>query len=310
MSVAWPAIPYEGWKDTCATLHRWTQIVGKVRLARSPWVNHSWHATFYVTSRGLTTSPIPFGERTADIDFDFIDHLLHIRASDGSEKSVSLEPKTVADFYREALRSLADLGFEVRIDRRPNEIEEGTPFDEDQKHRAYDPDSAHGFWLSLVQADRMFKKFRSRFLGKVSPVHFFWGSFDLAVTRFSGRRAPVHPGGVPNLPDWVTREAYSHEVSSCGFWPGNDKFPRPAFYAYAYPEPDGFGKQGVKPEGAFYSEDWREFFLPYDAVREAPDPDATLLDFLETTYAAAANRGDWDRDALEVKEPWPPRAQG
>ena len=307
MSAAWPAIPYEGWKDTCATLHRWTQIVGKVRLKGSPWVNHSWHVTLYVTSRGLTTSPIPAGERTVEIELDFTDHRLRFCASDGSERSFPLQPRTVADFYGSVLQDLSELGFAVRIHRKPNEIEDATPFEEDRVHRAYDPESAHRFWLSLVQADRVFKKFRSRYLGKVSPVHFFWGSFDLAVTRFSGRRAPMHPGGVPNLPDWVTREAYSHEVSSCGFWPGNDKFPRPAFYSYAYPEPDGFGKQGVKPEAAFYSEDWREFFLPYDAVREAPDPDATLLDFLETTYAAAANRGEWEREALEVKEPWPPR---
>jgi hypothetical protein len=307
VSPSWPALPYEGWKETCATLHRWTQIVGKVRLKASPWVNHSWHVTLYVTARGLTTSPIPFGERDVEIDFDFIDHLLRIRASDGSEKSVPLLPKTVADFYRDTLGSLADLGIEVRIHRKPNEIEDPTPLDEDRAHRSYDPEAAHRFWLSLVQADRVFKQFRSRYLGKVSPVHFFWGSFDLAVTRFSGRRAPVHPGGIPNLPDWVTREAYSHEVSSCGFWPGNDKFPKPAFYSYAYPAPDGFGEEKVRPEAAFYSKDWGEFFLPYDSVREAPDPDAALLDFLESTYAAAASRGGWDRDALEVKDPWPPR---
>jgi hypothetical protein len=308
MSAAWPAIPYEGWKDTCATLHRWTQIVGKVRLKGTPWVNHSWHVTLYVTSRGLGTSPIPFGERDVDIDFDFIDHIVSIRASDGSEKIVPLEPKTVADFYREILQSLSELGLEVKIHRRPNEIEDRTPFDEDRVHGSYDREAAHRFWLSLVQADRVFKKFRSRYLGKVSPVHFFWGSFDLAVTRFSGRRAPTHPGGVPNLPDWVTREAYSHEVSSCGFWPGNDKFPRPAFYSYAYAAPEGFGGEKVKPDAAYYSEDWGEFFLPYDAVRESRDPDGTLLDFLETTYAAAANRGNWDREALEVKDPWPPRS--
>jgi hypothetical protein len=264
--------------------------------------------TLYVTSRGLTTSPIPYAERTVELELDFTDHRMRFCASDGSERSFPLQPRTVADFYESVLHNLSDLGFTAKIHRKPNEIEDQTPFDEDRAHGAYDPDSAHRFWLSLVQADRVFKKFRSRYLGKVSPVHFFWGSFDLAVTRFSGRRAPVHPGGVPNLPDWVTREAYSHEVSSCGFWPGNDKFPRPAFYSYAYPEPDGFGKQGVKPEAAFYSEDWREFFLPYDAVRAAPDPDATLLDFLETTYAAAANRGGWDRDGLEVKAPWPPRS--
>ena len=307
MSPYWPAIPYPGWKDTCATLHRWIQIAGKVRLSRSPWINHSWQATFYVTSRGLSTSPIPFGDRTVDIDFDFIDHRLRMRASDGSERSLALEPKTVADFYREMLASLSALGMAVRLHRKPNEVEDPTPFDEDRAHGAYDPNAVHRFWQSLVQADRVFKKFRSRYRGKVSPVHFFWGGFDLAVTRFSGRPAPRHPGGIPNLPDWVTREAYSHEVSSCGFWPGNDKFPKPVFYSYAYPAPDGFGKEKVKPEGAFYSEDWREFFLPYDAVREAPDPDGALLAFLETTYEAAASRGGWDREALEVRDPWPPR---
>jgi hypothetical protein len=307
MNASWPAIPYEGWKDTCATLHRWTQIVGKVRLSRSPWVNHSWHVTLYVTSRGLSTSPIPFGDCTVDIDFDFVGHRLRLRASDGSEKSIALEPKTVADFHREVLESLSALGFEARIHRKPNELEDATPFDQDRAHRAYDRDAAHRFFLSLVQADRVFKKFRSRFLGKVSPVHFFWGSFDLAVTRFSGRRAPVHPGGVPNLPDWITREAYSHEVSSCGFWPGNDKFPKAAFYSYAYPAPAGFGEEKVEPEAAFYSKDWGEFFLPYDAVRESPDPDGALLEFLEATYAAAANRAGWDRDDLEARDPWPPR---
>jgi hypothetical protein len=307
MTELWPPIPYEDWKDTCATLHRWAQIVGKVRLQGTPWVNHSWHATLYVTSRGLTTSPIPFGARTVEIEFDFTDHRLRFWTSDGSERSFPLQPRTVADFYGDVVRNLSELGFEVKIHRKPNELEDATPFDEDRDHRAYVPDPAHRFFLSLVQADRVLKKFRSRYLGKVSPVHFFWGSFDLAVTRFSGRRAPEHQGGIPNLPDWVTREAYSHEVSSCGFWPGNDKFPRPAFYSYAYPAPDGFGDQKAAPEAAFYSEDWGEYFLPYDAVREARDPDATLLEFLESTYAAAANRGGWEREALEVKDPWPKR---
>jgi hypothetical protein len=304
---AWPAIPYEDWKDTCATLHRWTQIVGKVRLKGTPWVNHSWHVTLYLTSRGLSTSPIPFGERTVEIALDFTDHRLRLHSSDGDSRSFPLRPRTVADFYGDLLRCLSELGFQVRIHRKPNELPDATPFDEDREHRAYDPDAAHRFWLALVQADRVFKKFRSLYLGKVSPVHFFWGSFDLAVTRFSGRPAPPHPGGIPNLPDWVTREAYSHEVSSCGFWPGSDRFPRPAFYSYAYPEPDGFSEQRVKPEAAFYSADWGEFFLPYDAVREAPDPDAVLLDFLGTTYEAAARCGSWDRQALEVREPWPVR---
>jgi hypothetical protein len=277
-----------------------------VRLQGTPWVNHSWHVTLYVTPRGLTTSPIPFRERTVEIEFDFVDHRLRFSASDGSGRSFSLRPRTVADFYRDVLQALAELGFEVKIHRRPNELEDAVPFDEDRAHRTYDADAAHRFWLALVQADRVLKKFRSRYLGKASPVHFFWGGFDLAVTRFSGRRAPVHPGGIPNLPDWITREAYSHEVSSCGFWPGNDKFPRAVFYSYAYPEPDGFATAGVSPEAAFYDGGWREFFLPYDAVREARDPDALLLDFLETTYAAAASRGGWEREALEVPAVWPP----
>jgi hypothetical protein len=308
VNAAWPAIPYEGWKDTCATLHRWTQIVGKVRLKGTPWMNHSWHVTLYVTPRGLTTSLIPFSERTVEIEFDFVDHRLRFRASDGSERSFSLRPRTVADFYQDVQRSLSELGFEVKIHRRPNEIEDAVPFDEDRVHRAYDAEAAHRFWLALLQADRVLKTFRSRYLGKASPVHFFWGGFDLAVTRFSGRRAPVHPGGIPNLSDWITREAYSHEVSSCGFWPGNDRLPRPVFYSYAYPEPDGFAAAGVKPEAAYYDNGWREFFLPYDAVREARDSDATLLDFLETTYAAAAIRGRWDREALDAPPAWPPRA--
>jgi hypothetical protein len=306
MTQVWPSIPYESWKDTCATLHRWSQVLGKVRLKGTPWLNHSWHATFYLTSRGLTTSPIPFPEGTIEIELDFVEHRLSFLGS-RVEKSFALEPRTVADFYGDVVRTLRELGVGASIHGKPNELDDATPFAEDRLHRSYDPEAAHRFWQALAQADRVLKKFRSRYLGKSSPVHFFWGSFDLAVTRFSGRRAPVHPGGVPNLPDWVTREAYSHEVSSCGFWPGNDKFPRPAFYSYAYPEPDGFGNQGVKPEKAFYSGDWREFFLHYDAVRESSDPDQTLLDFLETTYAAAANLGKWDREALEAKEPWPPR---
>ena len=308
MSERWPSIPYEGWKDTCATLHRWTQIVGKVRLKGTPWTNHSWHVALYVTARGLTTSPISFPEGAVEIELDFVAHRLRFSASRGAERSFPLEPRTVADFYADVMRNLSELGIEVTIHGKPNEIEDSTPFAEDRVHRAYDRDAAHRFWQALSEADRVFKVFRSRFLGKVSPVHFFWGGFDHAVTRFSGRRAPAHPGGFPNLPDWITREAYSHEVSSCGFWPGSDKLPRAVFYSYAYPAPDGFGSQGVKPEEAFYSADWGEFFLPYDAVRESRDPDGTLLDFLQTTYAAAANLAGWDREALEAKEPWPPRS--
>ncbi|MGH9333847.1 MAG: DUF5996 family protein, partial [Vicinamibacteria bacterium] len=239
MTEIWPSLPYESWKDTCATLHRWTQIVGKVRLSRSAWVNHSWHVTLYVTPRGLTTSPIASGGRTFEIEFDFFEHFLSIRTGD-DERKLPLAPRSVADFYQDLLSSLADLGFRVKIHRKPNEIEDAVPFDQDRAHASYDPEFANRFGRALIQVDRVFKHFRSRFLGKVSPVHFFGGSFDHAVTRFSGRRAPTHPGGIPNLPDWITREAYSHEVSSCGFWPGNDKFPKPAFYSYAYPTPDGF----------------------------------------------------------------------
>lgn len=305
--TVWPALPYEEWKDTAATLHRWTQIVGKVRTAKSPWVNHSWHVTLYVTSRGLTTSPIPDGSRTFQLDFDFIDHRLRFLTSDGESKELALEPKTVAAFYEEVLTTLSGLGVEVQFADTPNEIENAVPFPEDREHDAYDPEYAHRFWQALVQIDRVFKVFRARFLGKVSPVHFFWGSFDHAVTRFSGRPAPPHPGGFPNLPDWITREAYSHEVSSCGFWPGGDASPTPTFYSYAYPQPEGYGAESVKPAAAFYSEEMKEFFLPYDDVRTASDPDTALLEFCQTSYEAAANCGNWDRKALEPDGPWPPR---
>jgi hypothetical protein len=296
---AWPALPLDGWRETYATLHRCTQIVGKVRLARTPWVNHSWHVTLYVTSRGLTTSPIPYGTKSFQIDFDFIDHQLPVRTSDGEVRSLALRPRSVADFYRELKALLDDLGIEVSIHRRPNELEDATPFDEDQAHASYDGDAARRWWRILVQAERVFTAFRARFLGKCSPVHFFWGAFDLAVTRFSGRRAPRHPGGVPHLPDWVVREAYSHEVCSAGFWPGGGAISYPAFYSYAYPEPAGYKESPVRPSGAFYSPELREFVLPYDAVRTAEAPDDVLLEFLQSTYEAAADLGGWDRAALE-----------
>jgi hypothetical protein len=295
----WPALPLADWADTYATLHRWAQVVGKVRLARLPWVNHSWHVTLYVTARGLTTGPMPHGTRTFQIDFDFVDHRLPVRTSDGGVRSLELRPRSVADFYRELMATLRDLGAETTIDPRPNELADATPFAEDEAHAAYDPEAARRFWRVLVQADRVLTAFRARFLGKCSPVHFFWGSFDLAVTRFSGRPAPRHPGGVPHLPDWVVRDAYSHEVSSAGFWPGGGAVPYPAFYSYAYPEPAGFPQAAVGPAGAFYSPDLREFVLPYDAVRTAASPDGTLLEFLEGTYRAAADLGRWDRAALE-----------
>lgn len=302
---AWPSLPLEAWSDTLATLHMWMQIVGKIRLAQSPWVNHGWHVTLYVTSRGLTTSPIPHGTRTFEIDFDFIDHRLVIRSSDGVISPVPLEPQPVADFYRRLMDEMQRLGLPVRIHMKPNEVAEAIRFDQDRTHTSYDPEYAQRFWRILVQVDRVMKRFRARFTGKCSPVHFFWGAPDLAVTRFSGRRAPEHPGGVPNLPDRVAREAYSHEVSSCGFWPGGGAISYPAFYAYAYPEPEGFPDARVEPEAAFYSAELQEFVLPYDAVRGAASPDAVLLEFLQTTYEAAANLASWDRSSLERgDDPW------
>lgn len=295
----WPVLPLEEWKGTYATLHMWTQIVGKIRLAQTPWVNHSWHVTLYVTSRGMTTSPIPYGMRTFQIDFDFIDHRLVIQTSDGAVRTIALRPVSVADFYGEVMTALQDLNLKMSIRTKPNEVVEPILFEEDHTHASYDANYANRFWRVLVQSDRVLKEFRSRFIGKCSPVHFFWGSFDLAVTRFSGRLAPEHPGGVPNLPDFVTREAYSHEVSSCGFWPGGGAIIEPAFYAYAYPEPQGFKDYTVRPKAAFYSSDMREFILPYSAVRNADNPDEALLGFLQGTYEAAANRGNWDRAALE-----------
>ncbi len=301
MTEPWPSLPLEAWSETCATLHLWTQIVGKIRLAQSPRVNHSWSVTLYVTARGLTTSPIPCGTRDFQIDFDFIDHRLLIRSSDGATGTVALLPRSVASFYRELWTELGRLDLPVKINPIPNEVEDPIPFAEDERHASYDPDYANRFWRALLQSDRVFKRFRARFIGKCSPVHFFWGAPDLAVTRFSGRKAPEHPGGVPHLPDAVTREAYSHEVSSCGFWPGGGAIPYPAFYSYAYPEPRGFAEAPVKPDAAFYSPDLREFILPYDAVRQARSPDDTLLEFLQATYETAANLGGWDREALERK---------
>ena len=298
-SVDWPPLPFEAWKDTCATLHLWLQIVGKIRCVQSPWINHSWHVALYLTARGLTTSLIPYGRRVFQIDFDFIAHRLVIATGDAMVRTMVLEPRSVADFYRELFVQLAALGLVIKIHPVPNEIVDAIPFAEDTVHAAYDADYANRFWRALVQADRVFKQFRSAFIGKCSPVHFFWGSADLAATRFSGRMAPPHPGGVPNCPDWVTREAYSHEVASCGFWPGNDALPYALFYAYAYPEPAGFSATRVRPEAARYDTAFGEFVLPYEVVRQAPAPEATLLDFLNDTYAAAADLGLWDRAALE-----------
>jgi hypothetical protein len=296
---AWPDLPLKAWQDTYTTLHLWTQIVGKIRLTLTPWVNHSWHVVLYLTASGLTTSPIPYQDRTFQIDFDFIAHRLVIRSSDGAALIIPLQPCSVADFYRNIFAALRALDIEVAIWKKPNEVAHPVPFDQDREHTTYETEYAHRCWRVLAQTDRVFKAFRARFIGKCSPVHFFWGSFDLAVTRFSGRRAPEHPGGVPNLPDWVVREAYSHEVSSCGFWPGNEAIPFPAFYAYAYPEPPGFPDATVCPGKAFYSHDLKEFILPYDEVRQADSPDQLLLEFLQDTYEAAADLGHWDRSSLE-----------
>jgi hypothetical protein len=295
----WPSLPLEAWAETYATVHLWTQIVGKIRLAQSPWVNHSWHVTLYVTATGLSTSPIPHGARTFQLDLDFVAHELKIQSSDGRSRVLRLEAQSIAAFYRRLMEELEKLDLHVRISRKPNEVPDPIRFDRDDAHRAYDPEYANRFWRVLVQADRVFKTFRARFIGKCSPVHFFWGAPDLAVTRFSGRRAPEHAGGIPNLPDWVAREAYSHEVSSCGFWPGGGTTPYAAFYSYAYPEPTGFPDVPMKPEGAFYSRELREFLLPYDRVRQARSPDETLLEFLQTTYEAAARLAQWDRAELE-----------
>jgi Family of unknown function (DUF5996) len=302
-SNQWPPLPFAEWKDTAITLHMWTQIVGKIRLTLSPWTNHSWHVTLYVTSRGLTTSPIPHGSHTFEIQFDFIDHQLLIDKSDGARRTIPLKPQPVAEFYRTVMKTLSDLELPVTIYTTPNEIENPIPFDQDEEHRSYDREYANRFWRVLVQTDRVFKEFRSRFCGKCSPVHFFWGSFDLAVTRFSGRPAPPHPGGVPHLPDQITREAYSQEVSSLGFWPGNAAAPTPVFYSYAYPEPPGFAEAKVQPDAAFYEAKLREFILPYDAVRTAEKPDEVLLDFAQSAYDAASKLGKWDRAALEEKKP-------
>jgi hypothetical protein len=307
---AWPELPAEAWKDTRDTLHLWTQIVGKIRLAETPWLNHSWHVTLYVTARGLTTSPIPYEKGTFQIDFDFVDHVLWVRTSNGHSRELMLAPKPVALFYAELAAALAELGLQLRISTTPSEMADPIPFDQDFTHAAYDREYAGRFWRILASAHEVFAEFRTAFIGKASPVHFFWGSFDLAVTRFSGRPAPIHPGGVPYLPDAVVREAYSHEVSSAGFWPGGGgPVDYAAFYSYAYPAPPGFADAIVRPAEAFFSKDLGEFLLPYEAVRTAKNPRRALMDFLQTTYVAAADLGKWDRAHLEcaLGEPRRPR---
>lgn len=306
---AWPSLDYADWRETLATLHLWTQVVGKVRLASTPWLNHGWHVPLYVHARGLGTSPMHVGHRMLEIDFDFVDHRLAMRTSDGPISGFALEPMSVATFYRRVMEELCAAGIDVKIDTVPNEVPGPIRFPEDEVHASYDPAAVRRFWLALRHADRVFRLFRTGFLGKSSPVHLFWGSLDLAVTRFSGRPAPMHPGGVPGLPDAVTREAYSHEVSSAGFWPGSAAYPHAAFYAYAYPAPDGYARAAVEPDGAFWSAELGEWLLPYDVVRAAPDPDRALLSFLQTSYRAAADLAHWDRGLdCAIGAPGRPRA--
>jgi hypothetical protein len=298
----WPSLPFSEWGDTSETLHLWTQIVGKVRLSLTPWLNHSWHVTLYPTARGLTTGPIPAGPRTIELAFDFFDHRLSITTSAGELRTIALEPMSVAAFYRAIMAELKSLHIEPTFFGEPNEVADPIPFADDEQHASYDPGYAQRFWVAMSSATRVMSEFRARFLGKCSPVHFFWGSFDLAVTRFSGKAAPTHPGGVPGLPDWVTVEAYSHEVSSAGFWTGNAEVP-PIFYSYAYPTPEAFGSQAVRPSDAYFHKDLGEFVLPYDAVRQADSPENHLMEFLQSTYEAAAETGAWDREALEFTAP-------
>ncbi|SEB20406.1 DUF5996 family protein [Variovorax sp. YR216] len=306
---SWPVLDYAQWRETLQTLHLWTQIVGKVRLTLSPWLNHGWQVPLYVTARGLGTSAIHAGGGIVEIEFDFVEHRLVVRGSEGPDGGFDLGPMSVASFYRRLMRELQTAGFPVTINVVPNELPSPIRFPDDEMHASYDADAVHRFWRALVQVDRLFKVFRTSFLGKCSPVHFFWGSFDLAVTRFSGRAAPVHPGGFPGLPDPVTREAYSHEVSSAGFWPGNDAYPDAAFFSYAYPTPPGFGQAKVGPGEAIWSDAMGEWLLPYDAVRKAADPDAALLEFLSSSYRAASDLAGWDRGlACGVGVPGRPRA--
>jgi len=308
VSAPWPEIPYEAWHETCSALHLYTQIVGKYRLARTPWVNHSWHATLYVDARGLITSLVP-DAAGIEIVFNLRDHVLSGKSADGRTAEFPLGPMSVAEFHGRFLETVEWLGGTPELNARPNELPDPIPFRDDHLTRPYDAEAVERFFHALVAISRVFYRFRTGFIGKVSPVHLFWGSFDLAVTRFSGRRAPVHPGGVPGLPDVVTREAYSHEVSSAGFWPGDAQTKFPAFYSYAYPAPKGFAISQPAPEGAYFDQKLGEFVLPYDVVRNSRDPETTLISFLESTYRAAADLGQWDRAALECPtgEPLRPR---
>jgi hypothetical protein len=303
LDATWPQLPYDAWRETAATLHLWLQIVGKIALVQRPWVNHSWHVALRITARGIGTGLIPHEAGSFQIDFDFVEHRLVVHSTEGRTVTVPLQPQSTASFYRDVMSALATLGVPVKIHTLPNELPDPIRFDADEVHRSYDGEYVNRYWRVLVQVERVFEEFRARFIGKCSPVHFFWGSADLAVTRFSGRAAPPHPGGVPHLPDWVTREAYSHEVSSAGFWAGADQYPEACFYSYAYPEPAGFAVAPVAPLGAHYSEKLREFVLPYEAARRAASPNAAVLEFLQSTYEAAANPGRWPRDQLERPPP-------
>jgi hypothetical protein len=289
----WPVLKFEEMEPTLTTVHLWTQIIGKIRLKKMPWINHSWHVTLYVSSKGLTTGSVPYENGIFEIEMDFILHELNITSSEGRRETITFKNGTVADFYKELFHKLKHLGIPVHISGKPNEIESAIPFSEDNIARAYDPAQMNNYWKALICIEKVFTRFRSRFNGKVSPVHFFWGAFDLAVTRFSGRPAPLHPGGAPNMPDVIMQEAYSHEVSSCGFWPGNAGFPQPVFYSYCYPTPADFGSQPVQPAEAFYSQDMGEFFLRYEDVRNNADPETYLYQFLESTFQAAAKTADW-----------------
>jgi hypothetical protein len=294
MPGPWPKINFEKLSDTLATVHLWTQIVGKIRLKMMPWMNHSWHVSLYVSPRGLTTGSMPFALGLFQIEFDFIAHELVITSSTGHTESIKLTAGSVADFHRKVFQKLKQMGIEVHIHEKPNELEEAIPFPDDDQHRPYDAAEMNNLWQVFIKVDRVFTTFRAGFAGKNSPVHLFWGAFDLAVTRFSGRPAPKHPGGAPNMPDEIMQEAYSHEVSSCGFWPGNAQSPVPIFYSYCYPAPLAFADQQVEPASAFYSQEMGEFILPYEAVQQSENPEATLMQFLRSTYRTAALTGNWD----------------
>ncbi len=295
----WPELSFPEGNETYQTIHLWTQIAGKIKLRSLPWINHAWHVTLLISPSGLTTGNLPFAEKHFQINFDFIQHELQVLTSAGEQKSFSLLNLSVASFYENIMGALNELGIQIKINLIPNELEIVLPFDKDEQHRTYQPAVASNLHWALLKTNEVFTQFRAEFIGKCSPVHFFWGSFDLAVTRFSGREAPPHPGGIPNLPDWVAQEAYSHEVSSCGFWPGSEAVPFAAFYSYIYPEPPGFKTAVVQPEGAYYHPDLGEYILPYQVVQQAANPREALLDFLRSTYQAAADTAKWDRSRLE-----------